>query len=127
MHLVYHDTAVFDYSTSKQILDLCRPEEVRFLPIPQLRPYLIGLCTRYLEFEDDVAMIAAEQLVDGMDITQDWCTKHLTDASSNVHQLIERLVADKGLRLDDFNGNKITCYVADEGEAERLKSLPGYE
>jgi hypothetical protein len=125
--MVHHGETVPEGTISKQILDLCRPEEVRFLPMPHLAPYLDGLCSRYLEFGDDIAMIAAEQLVDGMDINQDWCTNHLKGAKSSVCQLVARLVASKGSRLDDFNGNKITCYIADEAEAESVKLIPGYD
>jgi hypothetical protein len=125
--MVHNEETVSEGTISKQILDLCGPEEVRFLPVPHLAPYLVGLCSRYLEFEDDIAMIAAEQLVDGMDIDQDWCTNHLKGANSNVCQLVARLVAGKESRLDDFNGNKITCFIADEAEAESVKLIPGYD
>lgn len=72
-------------------------------------------------------MIAVEQLVDGMNLDDDWCEKNLCNASLKVHQLATRVVAGKQSRLDDFSNNTVTCFIANAGEAERLRRIPGYE
>lgn len=70
-------------------------------------------------------MIASEQLVDGMNLDLAWCTRNLTATDADVLMLVRRLIRDKALRMDEFSGNKITCFVKDEAEAERLWGIPG--
>lgn len=111
---------------SNQIVDLVSANEVHSLPIPRLPPLFAGLCQRFFDSYDDVAMIAAEQLVDGMDLDEDWCERNLRNASPKVRQLASRLVAEKHLRLDDFSENMVTCFVT-AGEAKRLRLIVGYE
>jgi len=108
-------------------MDLLPVVDVRRLPIPQLPPLLRGLCQRYLDSFDDVAMIAAEQLVDGMDLDEGWCERNLAFANQQVYQLASTLVAGKKSRLDHFSENSVTCFVRDPGEAARLRQIPGYE
>jgi hypothetical protein len=112
---------------SSQIMDLIPPAEISNIPIPRLPPLFAGLCRRYLESNDDVAMIAAEQLVDGMDLDGSWCTRNLCNASVEVHQLASGLIAGKQSRIDDFSENKVTCFITNAEEAERLRLIPGYE
>ncbi|TVY92921.1 hypothetical protein LAWI1_G004653 [Lachnellula willkommii] len=112
---------------SSQIMDLIPPAEVGNIPIPRLPSLFAGLCRRYLESNDDVAMIAAEQLVDGMDLDGGWCTRNLRNTSFEIHQLANRLIASKQSRLDDFSENTVTCFIANAEEAERLRLIPGYE
>jgi hypothetical protein len=112
---------------SSQITDSIPASDVSTFPIPRLSPFLMGLCQRYLKFNDDIAMIAAEQLVDGMDLDEDWCEKHLSTASLEIQQLVARLVDEKRSRLDDFSGYTVTCFVANDADAERLRRIPGYE
>ncbi|KUJ16023.1 uncharacterized protein LY89DRAFT_735167 [Mollisia scopiformis] len=114
-------------SYSSQIMDLIPPAEINQLPIPRLPVLLVGLCRRFLESHDDVAMIAAEQLVDGMDLDDGWCDRNLSGVSSAVLEMSSRLVAGKTSRLDDFSENTITCFIANEDEVERVRRIPGYE
>ncbi|KAF2435245.1 hypothetical protein EJ08DRAFT_656863 [Tothia fuscella] len=120
-------TANSAYENSKQILDLVGVNDVRCLPMPRLSPLLQGLAQRYLDASDAVAMIAAEQLVDGMDVDECWAKKNLADARADVQDLITRLISGKYSRLDDFSENTVTCFLADEREAERVKNIPGYQ
>lgn len=87
-----------------QIIDLIPVAEVNHVPIPRLPSLFAGLCQRFLDTHDDVAMIAAEQLVDGMDLDRGWCERNLCSVSPEVIQLAIRLVAGKHSRLDDFLG-----------------------
>jgi hypothetical protein len=112
---------------SSQILDVISPDDVSNLPIPRLPSFFTGLCRKYLESKDDVAMIAAEQLVDGMDLDSSWCTRNLGSTSVEMHQLVNGLIAGKNSRIDDFSGNTITCFIANAEEAARLRLIPGYE
>jgi len=112
---------------SSQILDLIPPTEVGSIPIPRLPSLFAGLCWRYLESKDDVAMIAAEQLVDGMDLDDSWCTANLCNTSFEIYQLANGLIASKQSRIDDFSENTVTCFITNADEAERLRLIPGYE
>ena len=110
-----------------QILDLISPDDVSNLPIPRLPSLFAGLCQRYLQSKDDAAMIAAEQLVDGMDLDSGWCTRNLCNTSVEMHQLVNGLLAGKKSRVDDFSGNTVACFMANAEEAARLRLIPGYE
>jgi hypothetical protein len=114
-------------SYSSQIVDLIPPTDIHQLPMPRLPVLLVGLCRRFLESHDDVAMIAAEQLVDGMDLDEGWCDRNLSSVSSEVLEIASKLVAGKASRLDDFSENTITCFIANKDEAERVRGIPGYE
>lgn len=48
-----------------------------------------------------MARINVEQLVDGMDLNDDWIQKHLDNAAANVKQLAAQLVAEKPSRYDE--------------------------
>ena len=112
---------------SKQILDVVASNDLNAIPMPCLGPYFSGLCRRYLDLGDDVAMIAAEQLVDGMNLDQNWVTKNIASAEQDVQELARQLIHGKASRLDDLSGNTITCFVANEDEAEALRNIPGFE
>jgi len=124
---VSHERTPRNVQYSSQIMDLIPATDLTSLPIPRLPPFFIGLCQRYIDSHDDIAMIAAEQLVDGMDLDEAWCSRNLQNASQEVYQLATRLVEGKDSRLDDFSENTITCFISNAGEAKRLKQIPGYE
>ncbi|KAI1343420.1 hypothetical protein F5Y15DRAFT_370008 [Xylariaceae sp. FL0016] len=110
---------------SKQILDVTPSKDLAAIPVPRLSSLFVGLCRRWLDQEDDAAMIAAEQLVDGMNLDQDWCSRNVSAAGADVHELLQQLILGKSSRMDEFSGNEITCYIADAAEAERLRDIPG--
>ncbi|KAK3945145.1 hypothetical protein QBC46DRAFT_336994 [Diplogelasinospora grovesii] len=113
---------------SKEITDIMPRDEIATsLPLPRLPSLMVGLCRRYLDTGDDVAMIAAEQLVDGMDLDEEWCERHLRDSSPEISQLMAGLVAGKASRIDDFSTNQVTCFVRDRDEADKVRKIPGYE
>ncbi len=126
-NVLSRDEAPSNPSYSSQIMDLIPPTEIHRLPIPKLPVLLVGLCRRFLDSHDDVALIAAEQLVDGMDLDEGWCERNLSTISSDVLDIANRLVAGKASRLDDFSENTITCFIANKYEAERVRGIPGYE
>lgn len=111
---------------SSQLTDLLPETQLRRLPFPRLPSFFSSLCQRFIETNDAVARIAAEQLVDGMNIGHAWCDGHLAGVSKEVRQLAKRLVDDKDSRLDDFSENLVTCFIANEEEASELSRIPGY-
>jgi hypothetical protein len=113
------------YST--QIVDLIPSAEIYQLPMPRLPSLFSGFCHRFLESHDDVAMMAAEQLVDGMDLDEGWCQRNLRTSSPEVFKLANRLVVEKRSRLDDFSENTVTCFIPNDKEAARVRRIPGYE
>lgn len=112
---------------SKQILDYMDEADIIQLPMPRLAPLLIGLAQRWLEQGDDVAMIALEQLVDGMDIDDPWCDRNLGGEAPRVRSLVTAVIGSKKSRIDDFSGNKVTCFIKDEEETRHMRQIPGFE
>ncbi|KAH8883277.1 hypothetical protein GQ53DRAFT_732457 [Thozetella sp. PMI_491] len=102
-----------DAFLSRHILDMLPAHAVPDIPLPRLAALLKGLARRYLDTEDDAAMIATEQLVDGMDLDQSWCSKNLDKTDREALGLITSLVDGKKSRMDDFNGNLITCFFTE--------------
>ena len=70
-------------------------------------------------------MIATEQLVDGMDLDETWCKRHLCGVEPGVVDVILDRVQTKHQRLDDFSENTVTCYVKDEVEAVLVRQTQG--
>ncbi|KAG5979699.1 hypothetical protein E4U55_004856 [Claviceps digitariae] len=97
------------------------------LPFPRLAPLLKGVARRWLDSKDDIAMIAVEQLVDGMDIDEAWLQKHLGGCDAPVLDLVRDRIKSKKSRIDYFMDHKITCFVFDEEEAQKVRRIPGYE
>ncbi|KAL9107830.1 MAG: hypothetical protein Q9227_007345 [Pyrenula ochraceoflavens] len=111
---------------SPQLLDFVTQEQTTKLPWPRLPQYFTSLCLDYFQNENAMARIAAEQLIDGMNIDHAWCEKHLVQ-NPKILSLGKRLVDGKTARIDDFSPNLITCFIASEAEASRLCMIPGYE
>ncbi|KAI0474008.1 ser/Thr protein phosphatase [Xylariaceae sp. FL0804] len=111
---------------SKEVSDMS-PHDLANLPLPCLTPLLIGLARRYLSTRDDIAMIAVEQLIDGMNLDEAWSEKHLAGVEDAVRALINTQIGSKGSRIDYFSDNKITCFINDESEAHSLRLIPGFD
>ncbi|KAI1073495.1 ser/Thr protein phosphatase [Whalleya microplaca] len=102
---------------SKEISDLSQ-EDVANMPLPRLPPLLRGLAKRFLDTSDDVAMIAVEQLVDGMNLDEAWTQKNLEGSDAALMALIMNQIHSKKSRIDYFSDNKVTCFISGEEEAE---------
>jgi hypothetical protein len=111
---------------SKEIPDLSR-EDIAALPLPRLAPLLVGLAKRFLETKDDVAMIAVEQLIDGMNLDENWAAKNVENSNAKLLDLIMGQIGSKKSRIDYFSDNKITCFISNEEEAESIRLIPGFE
>ncbi|KID83977.1 ser/Thr protein phosphatase [Metarhizium guizhouense ARSEF 977] len=102
-------------------------EDITNLHLPRLAPLLKGLARRFLDTKDDVAMIAVEQLVDGMDIDEAWVERHLGGSDAALLDLVKSQIRSKKSRIDYYTDNKITCFVSDQEEAEKIRLIPGFE
>jgi hypothetical protein len=69
--------------------------------------------------------IRIEQLVDGMNIDEQWCKENLFDDSQA--QYVLNLVNSNKDRIDEFSGNLVTCYIPDQKMAECVTHIPGYK
>ncbi|PQK12058.1 hypothetical protein BB8028_0003g06770 [Beauveria bassiana] len=114
-----------DGSFSKEIADVPL-EEIATLPLPRLAPFLAGLATKFILTQDDNAMIAVEQLVDGMDLDESWVDSQLADYPQAVRDMITGLINGKQCRIDYFSDNQVTCFIRDEAEAAHVRSIVGY-
>ncbi|KZF23720.1 hypothetical protein L228DRAFT_122819 [Xylona heveae TC161] len=110
---------------SRQILDLVSKDDIKYIPVPRLPPFFIGLCRRFLESNDGMARIAAEQLLDGMDLDEEWVKANIISAQPQVLELAMTLICEKSSCNDEFLDHDVTCFVADKEEAERLRRIPG--
>lgn len=114
-----------DGGFSKEIADIPL-EEIATLSLPRLAPFLAGLATKFILMQDDNAMIAVEQLVDGMDLDESRVYSQLTDCPQAVRDMITGLINGKQCRIDYFSDNQVTCFIRDEAEAAHVRSIVGY-
>lgn len=76
-------------------------------------------------FSDYNVAMHAESLVDGMDLDDAWCKKHLELNRQEEFDFAMHLVRSKRGRLDYMFPDGITCYVKSASEAERIRRVPG--
>lgn len=109
---------------SRQILDIVPGKALDILPFPRLSPYFIGLCRRFFESGDDMARIAAEQLVGGMKLDDAWIQLNLSKAPSKVQYLASVLVDERISSVDEFWDVQTSPFGASDQE-EELQYIPG--
>ncbi|KAJ5828173.1 uncharacterized protein N7525_006426 [Penicillium rubens] len=110
---------------SKQILDLVPQCEVQDLPIPRLPNLFTGLCSRLFESGNLMARIAVEQLVDGMNLDDDWIESNLGGATIKVRNLAAQLVLEKGFRHEEDMALGAMHSDFDAIRMQDLSSIPG--
>lgn len=69
--------------------------------------------------------MAAEQLVDGMDLDEAWLDVQSAAMTLEETCFATKLVREKKSRIDDFSENQIICYISDKEEALRVLQIPG--
>ena len=112
---------------SSELLDLIPGDRISFLPLPFLGPLLSDYCRKYMLSKDDMAAIAVEGLVDGMNLDHSWCLRNLTSLGPTELDYMSSILRKKGARMDDFSPNTVTCIVSNNEERERLLKVPGRE
>jgi hypothetical protein len=98
-------------TSSQHILDIIPAEALVSIPMPSLIPFFRGLCKNYCETKEAVSAIAAEQLVDGMDLDEAWCREHMPGPDSKELAYAMTLVEGKNSRIDYFSSNTVTCFI----------------
>lgn len=111
---------------SREILDSVSADQIVALPLPQFAPFFKGLCRKYIETQEVTAAIAAELLVDGMNLDEEWCQLHFHASESDELNFALGLVDGKSSRIDDFSSNQVTCFIADQEEAQQIQRIPGF-
>ncbi|KAJ5951082.1 uncharacterized protein N7479_009495 [Penicillium vulpinum] len=109
---------------SRQILDLVPEKSLEILPFPHLSPYFIGLCRRFFESGDDMARIAAEQLVGGMKLDEAWIQLNLSKAPPKVQYLASVLVDERFSSVDELWDLQMSSFAESDRE-EELQCIPG--
>ncbi|KAH0564921.1 hypothetical protein GP486_001688 [Trichoglossum hirsutum] len=111
---------------SDQMLDLVLDKDVlSFTPLPRLAPFLSGLIRLFNESENYAFAMCAEQLVDGMDLDEDWCNGHLNTRFEEEYKFALKLVKGKSGRVPPMYPNYVTCYISTLDEASRVHRIPG--
>lgn len=112
---------------SGEMLDSIPRDDIKTFCFPRLAPFIKGLAERYLYKSDDMAAVAAEHLVDGMNLSKPWCDEQLHAASPEVVDFVESLIRGKQSRIAYYQDNTVTCMVVDEEQASKLPHIPGYK
>ncbi|PGH05957.1 hypothetical protein AJ79_06646 [Helicocarpus griseus UAMH5409] len=121
-----HDRQDAKDAYSKGILDSMSAEQVATLPFPKFAPLFVGFCRTYIETQEVTAAIAAELLVDGMNIYEEWWRARFDASQSGLLNFALRLVEGKASRIADYTPNEVTCFVVDQKEAQRIRMIPGF-
>ena len=108
---------------SHEIVDSYQAQEVASLPFPYFAPFFRSRCRLYVKTRDAPAAMAVEQLVDGLNLDEDWCRRHLQ--LDEIDFALDR-VKTKNNRIDYYSDNEVTCFIANEGVAKKVRSLPGF-
>jgi hypothetical protein len=116
-----HSAAAF---YSKEILEYFSVRDIKCIPIPSLASFIKYLCRLHFTLGDEMPRIRLEQLVDGMNLDEEWCRKSLSE-TAHVQYLLD-LVNSKGDRIDDFSEKQVTCIITDQKTAECVTRIPGY-
>ncbi|KAL6248084.1 hypothetical protein RBB50_005432, partial [Rhinocladiella similis] len=109
---------------SDEVLTYLSIDDIRRCPVPTLPSLIRYLCMVFFRDSDPMSRIRLEQLVDGMSIGRELCHKALSVPEQL--QCVLSLVDSKKDRIDDFSGNLVTCYVADQKTADKVARIPGY-
>lgn len=72
-----------------------------------------------------MARIAVEQLVDGMDLDEDWIERNLGGTTTNVRDLAAQLVAEKGSRHEEDISLEATHSDLGDIGMKDIRSIPG--
>ena len=113
---------------SPELLDsFPNQDDIPRVSFPQLAPLFRGFVHRFIESgESDYGIGSlAETLVDGADLDEKWCLKHMRTADDRERQFALRLVLGKRARLDYIHPEGPTCYVHGPEEAGKIQRLPG--
>lgn len=110
---------------SKEIIEYIDAQELERLPFPALAKLLLNFCSIFSKNGDVAGAIGIEQLVDGMDLDMEWLRQHLPMLNKQNFAIIRRFIDKKGQRMDEFNGNEITCFIRDSEEARQVRRIPG--
>lgn len=112
---------------SKEILDTFTADQIAYLPFPRFAPFFLGYVRTYTETSEATAAIAAELLVDGMNLDNQWCKAHCPISESDMLNFALRLVRGKSSRIADFSGNEVTCFISNWEEARKMAEISGFK
>lgn len=125
-NIVLHQDHYKAIGYSQEILDCFSPDQITTLPLPQFAPLFMGFCRTYIETKEVTAAMAAEALVDGTNLDEEWCRARFPTDQSDELKFALRLVRGKSSRIADFSPNEVTCFIADREGAERMRKVPGF-
>ncbi|OJD19293.1 hypothetical protein AJ78_00742 [Emergomyces pasteurianus Ep9510] len=124
--VVYQTEHQYAGEYSRELLDSFSPDEIATLPFPRFTPLFKGFCRTYVKTREDTAAMAAECLVDGKNINEEWCNAQFNTSESAELSFALRLVKGRGSPIDDFSSNQVTCFILNIQEAQRLQKIPGF-
>lgn len=111
---------------SHEILDSMSADQIAAMPFPRFEPFFFGFCRTYTETTEVTAAMAAEILVDGMNLEEEWCEARIDASQSDSLNFALRLVRGKSSRIADFSPNEVTCFITDLQGSQRIQRIPGF-
>ncbi|KAL7621676.1 hypothetical protein AAE478_009003 [Parahypoxylon ruwenzoriense] len=111
---------------SECIYDFCNGD-IADLRFPRLPLLIRGLANKVITEADTDAMASITQLVDGMNLDEEWLMRNISGLGPAVESLILNEIRSKELRVGLTPGKKITRFVRDSECAVWLKRIAGYE
>jgi hypothetical protein len=108
---------------SEQVLGLVSDKgNLSSIPFPRLAPFLSGLLRRFNESNNNVFAMCAEQLVDGMDLDEEWCESCL---DAGVEEVYRYAVQGKSRHVSPMYPDHVSCYISTPDEAAKVRGIPG--
>jgi hypothetical protein len=87
---------------SYEITDLVPASSVASLPMPRLAPFFEEFFRKFCDTRDDLSAIVAEQLVDGINLDEDWCSNPISPRRHKELNFALELVAEKDPCISNF-------------------------
>ena len=122
----HHSASHYSAELSDLFLDSA---QLASIPLPRLAPFLTSLFSKFIESDYSDYNLAswAQMLIDGVDVDEEWCEKHLSRQKSAVKEYALELVTSKRDRSDYLHPDGPTCHVHSEHEAKLVRLIPGRE
>lgn len=111
------------------MLDLSKSKtQALSLRVPRLPELIEGMSREFVAREDpEKAAVGmnVQQLVDGMDLDEEWCARYLNRDYKYAYDFVIKEVKGRAGRVDPLWPDQVTCYIVDELERQRCLKVPG--
>ena len=121
----FQEAPVAPIRYSKEILDVFSAEDIPRFPFPNLPAFFLGACQRYSSTQDPIFAMIAQQLVDGMDLDEQWCSCFVPSSMDKELDFALSLVIKKSEPEVGWKPDTIPRFNAEQAEALDILHIPG--